>query len=79
MVPDRELARDVARVNLTARQLGMEPVITRDTVARHGEGLRGVIEEARQSWSRLSEALKPVRTVARAIDRLRDRDPDIER
>jgi hypothetical protein len=60
-VPDRELARDVARVNLSAKELGEGPLITREVVDRlKPAGLREAIDKA-PDLGALRAALTPSR------------------
>ena len=67
IIPDKEAARDVARVNLSARVQNQPPVVTRETVRSLGadrvkEALSKVVTPARVT--RL--ALTPVRAAMRA-------------
>jgi hypothetical protein len=70
LVPDRELARDVARVNLTAKEHGEPALITREVAERLGPaGLRDAIEKNAADIPKLRAGLSPVRLfIARTIE-----------
>jgi len=72
LTPDRGLAKDIARVNVTARVAGDAPVITRDAVEQLGpKGLTRAITKAGPTLGleQLRAAMPVVRAVARLIER----------
>jgi conjugative relaxase-like TrwC/TraI family protein len=72
IVPDRELAKDVARVNLTAKERGERPLVTREVVARVGPaGVREAIARHAQDLGRLRTVLVPLRMLERTLEPLR--------
>jgi hypothetical protein len=66
-VPDRDLAKEVARLNLTAKRHGEPPVVTREVVTRLGpKALGQAIFRNGRDLSRLGGALGVVRALSRA-------------
>ena len=68
LVPDRDLAKDAARVNLTARLLGQEPAVTREAAERMG--MKTVREALKlPDVAQVRAVLQPAPFVAREINR----------
>jgi hypothetical protein len=84
VVPDRELAKEAARVNVSALVLGQPRIVPsegrvtverlRNALGRGGEDLGAI----RAAVSRLFERAAPLRTLSR-LPLLRDRDVGPER
>lgn len=62
MTPDRELAKDMARVNLSARVQGQAPVITHEAVAKLGLAqVKDVVSQVNAVLHTARVALAPIR------------------
>jgi len=81
-VPDRELAKEAARVNVSALVFGQPRIIPsegrvsveklRDALTRGGENLGAI----RRAVSMLLERAAPARTLSRLLSRDRDVGPE---
>lgn len=78
VVPDRELAREVARVNLSAKERGEAPVVTKEVAERVGlKGLREALDKG-DDLGRLRTTLTPA-PLARSRANERSQGYELER